>query len=113
MNDVSNVSAVSATSVAGVSELTFAALQAELLRYTPVVAGSNKATVDYRSLASAIANSNLAAAQVALARLRRDTQITNPSVAHASPTSVPAGPPEVSPGDQAENSESPHINVTV
>jgi hypothetical protein len=113
MNEVLNVSAVTATSVAGLSELTFAALEAELIRFTPVVAGSNKASVDYRSLESAIANSNLAAAQVALARLRRDTQATSPSAAHAAPPPAPARPPEVSPGDQAESSEPPHIDVTV
>ena len=113
MNDVANVSAIAAASVAGASELTFAALQAELIRYTPVVTGSSKATIDYRSLESAIANSNLAAAQVALARLRRDTQIAGSTTSRPAPPAEPATSAAVSATEMAQSSATPHIDVTV
>ena len=94
MNPITSVSSA-------VSQQTIAALQVQMLRYTQTASGQNsQASADYKALQAAIQSGNVSDAQVALARLQRDSRSTNPAAATPAGTSATANSPLDGDGDQ-------------
>jgi hypothetical protein len=99
---MSNVSSVANTAsvAAATSQVTIASLQAQMARYSQSASGQNgAASADYKALQSAITSGNVTAAQAALVRLQRDSNVGKP----AAQTSAPATSTVSSPVDNHGN----------